>query len=338
MKNKIFSLLGLFLVGGLVTSCDNDQDVSPIISVNKPTMTIDFPTAITVNEGDEIPYTITLSQPVGQEFKVYVVVDQQNSTADGLDSDIDAASVNTAFEKVITFPAFTTTLSGVITINEDELAEPNEILRVVFGETRTSAVNFVPVVSNITIKNVISDELVLDFHYDKTFTGTSGFSSTLCKLSGGSPASPYDVDFLLLDSSYGDTGNLTAQTASCTESMVIDSSIPLGLYHVISNLFADGGLSQIMASSAIGVEDFNIPITVDYLRAGSINKGTFTQETANWFTSATPVGDSQLVVDVIVSEVNGVRKFTIQSTDATTPVVVATGKLKNLKFISNRKK
>lgn len=338
MKNKIVSLFSLFIIAAGFTSCDNGDDVDGIVQVNKPTMTIDFPTAITVTEGTEIPITVTLSAPVGHEFPLYVVLDQVNSTANDGDSDVDASTVNTTFQKVITIPPFVTTFSDVITINEDDLAEGSEILKLNVGDTRTSAVIFQPVVSTITITNVVSDELVLDFHFDKTFTGDGGYSNSLCNIASGTVK--YDVDYLLWDDAFADTGNTDAQTAACVESMTIKLSDHAdGLYHVIAALYTNASLDEAIQSFPyVNAGNFDIPMTVDYLRSGSINKGTFAQEAINWFTASTPEGTLTQVVDVKISTVAGVRKFTIQSTDPTNPVIAATGRMQNKgKYISKHK-
>lgn len=338
MKNKIVSLFSLFIIAAAFTSCDNGDDVTGIVQVNKPTMTIDFPTAISAAEGTTIPLTVNLSAPVGKPFNLYIVLDQPNSTANGSDSDVKDQSVNTTFQKVIEIPAFVTTYSDVITINEDELTEGNEILKLNVGDSRTSAVIFTPVVSTVTITNAIKDELVLDFKYDKSFTGTTGYTNTLCKITTGNPAVHYDIDYLLLDDAFADTGNTDAQTDKCVESMTIGlADYADGLYHVVASLYKNAGLDQTIG--VVGVSDFAIPTTVDYLRAGSINKGTFTQEAVNQFTATTPEGTLTQVVDVKISTVNGVRKFTVQSTDPTNPVIAASGKLSSkVKIVSKHKK
>lgn len=344
MKNKIFSLLTLFLVAGAFTSCDNGDDVDGIVQVNKPTMTIDFPNAITVSEGTEIPVTFTLSAPVGHEFPLFVVMDQPNSSADGDDSDVNEPTTSTTFQKTITIPPFVTTYSTVITINSDDAIEGPEVLKFNIGDTRTSAVTFQPLVSTVTINSVVSDELVLDFHFDKTFTGINGYTNSLCELPPvGTPPSGYDIDFLLVDDSNNDTGNLDAQTAACDESMTIKLSDlnlninPSGLYHVYALLYKKAGLDAILADPLVGVDDFDIPITVDYFKSGGIDPGTFTQEQANWFAATSAEGDFAPVIDVKVTVVNGVRKATIQNTLNTT--VIASGKLSNkFKLVSKRKK
>lgn len=340
MKNKIVTLLSLFIITSAFISCDNGEDVSGVVQINKPTMTIDFPTAITVTEGTTIPVTFNLSAPVGREFNVYIVMDQPNSTANGDDSDLAEQTVNTTYQKLITIPPFVTSFSDIIEINEDDLTEGDEILKVSIGDTRTSAVNFQSVVSTITIKNVVADELVLDFNTNKTFSGSNGYSNTLCAIKDVN-GDGYDIDYLLWDDSFSDTGNTDAQTGSCIESMTIKlSDLPDGLYHVIAALYTNAGLDQAIGEfPLIAAGDFPIPVTVDYLRSGSINKGSFVQDASNQFTASTPEGALTQVVDVLISTVNGVRKFTVQSTDVTNPVIAASGKMSNkAKYISKHKK
>lgn len=339
MKNKIITLFSLIIFTSIFTSCDNGDDVAEVVQINKPTMTIVFPTAVAATEGTTIPVTFNLSAPVGREFNVYVVMDQTNSTANGEDSDIAEQTVNTTFQKLITIPAFVTTFSDVIEISEDDLTEGDEILKLNIGDTRTSAVNFQPVVSTITIKNVVADELVLDFNTNKTFTGSNGYSNNLCALKDVN-GDGYDIDYFLWDAAFADTGNATAQTGNCVETMTIKlTDLPDGLYHVISALFTNAGLDQAIGQfPLIGAGDFSIPVSVDYLRSGSINKGTFVQEEANRYSASTPEGTLSQVVDVKISTVNGVRKFTVQSTDPTNPIISATGKMHNkAKYVSKHK-
>ena len=319
MKKNIINITGLFGLALMFFACDSSQDVTPIAEVSKPAMTIAFPTAVTVNEGDLIPFTLTLSAPVGKDFDVYVVMNQQTSTAGNLDSDVDAATVNTTYQRKFTFPAFSTTYSDFIEIYNDDLKEGNEILGLFIGDTRTTAVTFTPVVSNITIKNVVKDELTLDFHFDKTFYGENGYSNSLCKLKSSLSNDPYDVDFIVYDSTFSPVsypGALGAQTGACTESLTMKlANYPDGLYHITAYLYTNADLDFAMLSfPLIGSPQFDIPITVDYLRSGSIDKGTYTQEAVNYFNSNTGVGSENPVVDVLISTVGGVRKFTVQDT------------------------
>lgn len=335
MKNKILSLFALFLVTSAFVSCSNGDDVDAIVQINKPTMTIDFPAAVTVTEGDQIPFTVNLSAPVGKAFSLFIVLDNQGSTAGALDSDVENSTTNVSYQKVITIPPFVTTYSDVINIYEDDLAEPNETLKLIVGDTRTSAVNFQPVISTVTILNKVSDELSLTFNIDKTFTGANGYTNTICNLKNAAGTGGYDVDYILYDDAFADTGNTTAQTGTCNEVMTINATDLIdGLYHVTAYLYDNAGLN--VKATTFGVAQFNVPVKVDYIRPGGIDKGTFTQESANWFTSATINGAENQVVDVLLSTVGGKRKFTIQDTMGNE---IATGKMsKKGKFVSKRSK
>lgn len=320
MKKNIVKFFSLLIATTFFVSCDESgDDVAPIVNVAKPTMTIDIPTAITVSEGDVIPFTLNLSAPVGEAFSFFIVM-QTGSTAGALDSDVENTTVNTTFQKVITVPPFVTTYSGVINIYTDDLAEPTENLILSIGDSRTTAVTFVPSILNVTILNTVSDELKLDFFFDRTFTGSNGYTNTICNFSKGTPSTPaaerYDVDFIVYDANFNDLSVFDAQTGSCNESLTMKlSDYADGLYHITAYLYTNADLdTAILSSPLVSNGDFNIPITVDYLRAGSINKGTYTQEAVNFLTAASPVGSEYQVVDILISTVNGVRKFTIQDT------------------------
>lgn len=341
MKKNIIKITGLFGFAFMFFACDSQQDLAPIAEVSKPTMTIAIPTAVTANEGDLIPFTLTLSSPIGKDFDVYVVMNQQKSTAGNLDSTVESATVNTTYQQKFTIPAFSTTFSDVIEIYNDDLKEGDENLVINFGDTRTTAVSFAPVESTITIKSLVKDELTLDFHFDKTFYGANGYSNTLCNLASSITAAPnnkYDVDFIVYDNTFTDMGILDAQTGSCTESLTMKlADYPDGLYHITAFLWTNADLDFAMLSfPLVGSAQFDIPITVDYLRSGSIDKGTYTQEAVNYFNSNTAAGTENQVVDVLISTVGSERIFTIQDTAGN---ISASGKAASRKFVhtKNRK-
>lgn len=321
MKINFIKLASFVSVFVAFTSCQDDK-VEPIVSIAKPDMSISFPTAITVNEGDLIPFTLTLASPVNTTFPVYVTVYQNESTATGVDSSIKD-SFNTSFQTVINVPAFSTLVSGNIEIKNDDLKESVEKLVISFGDSRTSAVNFVPVKSTITINNVIGNKLDLVFRTDRKVSGSNGFSSTLCELTNAlvgaaDPNYKFDIDYIVLNSAFVPVtypGNAAAQTGNCVEKLTMKlSDYPNGLYHIEANLFGNAGLDTAAISfPAVGTPNFDIPVSVDYLRSGGINFNTFVQDGVNQFNNLTPVNSQNPVVDVLISTVGGVRKFTLQS-------------------------
>lgn len=314
MKKNIVKIFSLLLVTSLFVSCNDDQDVASIVEIDKPTMDIDILPAVTAAEGTTVPFTLTLDRPVGHDFDVYIMR-QVTSTADNEDSDVSSDYANTSYQKRISFPAFTTTYSGFIEISEDELAEGDENLILQIGESRTSAVNFTPAMTNITITNVVSDVLDLTFNFDREFTAGDNTYS-LCDITSDLSGDPYDVDFLVYDDSFNDLGVLDAQTGACPEKISMDLNDYVdGTYHITAYLYtnADIDLAEI-GFPLVSIPEFNIPITVDYLRAGSINKGRYNQEAVNYFTSNSAVGSENQVVDIVISTVGANRIFTIQDT------------------------
>ncbi len=329
MKNKSFyKVFCLVVITALIVSCSYDQKVDAVVQVAKPTMTIAIAPTATVNEGGSLPFTLTLSSPVSEEFNVFIMLDGQKSTADKFDSDVSSSTSSAAIQKVVTIAPFQTVYNGTINIASDDLAEPTEILSLIIGESRTTAVNFLPATTQISITNIVADELKLSFNFNRTFSAPNGYTNSLCALVSpvATPATGYDVDFIVYkDPSTTPLPVYDAQTSACTEKLTMKlANFTNGLYHIKANLYTNGDLDTVSLINSI--PQFNIPITVDYLRSGSINAGTYTQEASNFFTSATAVGSENPVVDVLISTVGGVRKFTIKNTAG---VVSASGKFHN---------
>ncbi|MET0944738.1 MAG: hypothetical protein ABWY22_04990 [Flavobacterium sp.] len=328
MKNKFSKIIGLLAFAAMVSSCDQGEDIAPIVDLNKPTMEIVAPAAITTDEGTEIPVTFNLSAPVGEEFDLFVIL-EQSSTADGLDSSVEDAYQNTAFQQRITIPAFVTTYTTTIVINEDVDAEALEHLIITIGDTRTSAVIFQPKTIDVSINNVVADALKLDFHFDKTF-GVNGYTNTLCNVVSDpnvtGTADHYDIDFIVYDENGNDLSVFDAQTGACTESLTMKlADYADGRYDIFAYLYTNASLDLAeLTFPLLGMAQFDIPITVDYSRAGSIN-GLYTQETDNFFNSNTPVDSENYVMSVVIATdaVTGVRTFTIQNGAG---IVSATGK------------
>ncbi len=329
MKNKSISKIVCFvLLTASFFSCSSDQKIDSIVNVAKPTMTIAVSPTATVAEGGSVPFTLTLSSAVSEEFIVFIMLDGANSTADKFDSDVSSSTSSAAYQKAITFAPFQTVVNGSINIATDDLVEQTETLSLIVGESRTTAVNFIPAVTKISITNVIAGELNLAFNYDKPFTGANGYNNSLCALKSpvATPATSYDIDFVVYkDASTTPLPLYDAQTDACTEKLTMKlSALADGLYRIKAKLYTNGDLDTVCFVNA--VPQFSIPITVNYYRSGSITAGLYTQEAANYLTSSSAVGSELPVVDVLISTVAGVRKFTVQNTAG---VISASGKFYN---------
>lgn len=313
MNNKFLRFLGVAAILSLSVSCDKEEDVDSIVQVHKPNMTISVASVTNAVEGDIVPFTLTFDEPVGRDFNLYILR-LNGSTASDLDSSVSELYPNTAYQQVVAIPAGTTTFIGGIEIELDDLKEETEQLLLTIGDTRTYDVNFTPVDITINIENVVSEELKLDFHFNRTFSGSNGFSSSLCEIESELSATNYDIDFIVYDSMGNDLPVYDAQTANCEESLTMNiNDYADGIYDITAYLYtnADLDLAEI-AFPLVDVPEFMIPITVDYMRSGAF-KGLYTQEVVNQFTSNSPVGSENYVmsVEVYTDAVDGVRKFRI---------------------------
>ena len=313
MNNKFLRFLGVAAILSLSVSCDKEEDVDSIVQVHKPNMTISVASVTNAVEGDIVPFTLTFDEPVGRDFNLYILR-LNGSTASDLDSSVSELYPNTAYQQVVAIPAGTTTFIGGIEIESDDLKEVTEQLLLTIGDTRTYDVNFTPVDITINIDNVVSDELKLDFHFNRTFSGSNGFSSSLCEIESVLSATNYDIDFIVYDSMGNDLGVLDAQTGNCEESLTMNiNDYADGIYDITAYLYtnADLDLAEI-AFPLVDVPEFMIPITVDYMRSGAF-KGLYTQEVVNQFTSNSPVNSENYVmsVEVYTDAADGIRKFRI---------------------------
>lgn len=327
MNNKFLRFLGVAAVLSLSISCDKEEDVDGIVQVHKPDMTITVAPVTDAVEGDIVPFTLIFSEPVGRDFNLYVMR-LNGSTASDLDSSVSELYPNTAYQQVISIPAGTTTFIGGIEIELDDLKEETEQLLLTIGDTRTYDVNFTPVDITINIDNLVSKDLKLDFHFDRTFSGSNGFSSSLCEIQSVLSDTNYDIDFIVYDSMGNDLGIADAQTGNCVESLTMNvDDYADGIYDITAYLYANADLDIAeLAFPLVDVPEFMIPITVDYLKSGAFN-GVYTQEVANQFTSNTPVDSESYVmsVEAYTDLTDGVRKFRVLNS---TGVVSAEGRVR----------
>lgn len=322
--NKYLKVLGVFAFASVLFSCDKEESVAAIVDLNKPNMTIDMPTAINAQEGDEVPFTLNFDKPVGREFSLFVVM-LNESTASKDDSSVSEPYPNTAYQQQFVIPAGSLSFTDKIVIANDDDNDPNEVLVLSIGDSRTSAVIFTPKVVSITIGNVVKDELVLDFFYNRTFGPNGAYD--LCSLQSDVSGDGYDIDFIVYDQDFNELPIYGAQTGACNESLKMKlADYPDGIYNITAFLYenADLELAQ-FGFPLVGIPEFNIPISVKYVRSGSFG-GTYNQDAADFLTSNSPAGSEQYVisVEVYTDVVDGARKFKVFNLNTT--VVSGMGK------------
>jgi hypothetical protein len=264
IKFKLFVSVAFLAL--TTVSCDETNDPAEIISTDSyPTATFQA-SATTVNEKDGL-FTVKVAIDKMLTRGLTFSAEQTGGTA-VLHDDYDIVETIIApFSKEATI---------VVKFYSDAIPEAAKTLQL--QVTTPSLANryflnpeTVLPAYNITINNYVSNTLDLKLNYDKAFLdGTT--AKTLCGIG-------YDMDFLVLDANYNDTGNYQAAASGCPELLTVSpAKFPNGTYHIFYDLYDNHGLP------AMNTPEFTIPISVDYSRAGFAS-GTFKHEAEFAFTS-----------------------------------------------------
>ena len=267
---KVLSLSALSLLFSMV-SCDSDDATgnSTLIVTDgvAASFSPDFDNSATlvVNEEDEETFTYQIVLNKAQAVDVHIHVSQ--IAGDAVEDE------DFKMDHTIVIPANTTVGTGSIKILNDIFVEGTEMFTIQVGDEKTSNASFTPVNVSFEINNYLGTELDLTFNFGKSFYYHGG-SLSLCAIG-------YDMDYYVLDSGFGDTGIYDAATGACpAESLVlsVDPTHPNyladGIYYIYYDIYDDGGLS------GANHDDFEIPTTVDYNRAGGIDPAVFDQESS----------------------------------------------------------
>ena len=169
MKNMKINLFALALVigGTFVTSCSEDDATgNSVLEVNSGvtgSVVTDFDSsaALTVNEVDEETFTYMVSISEAQPVDIHLTVSQISGSATP-DEDF-------TFDSVVVIPAYATTASGSISILNDLTPESLESFTLQIGGVNTSNATIPVKTVTFNIVNELSNELKLDFHFNRTF-------------------------------------------------------------------------------------------------------------------------------------------------------------------------
>lgn len=307
--NKLNTLALSLLCGSLLfTSCNEDDatGASTLIVNDGVTgvVTTDFDSSVTINvdEFDEDAFTysvtITEAQPVDIQISVKQIAGDATEDEDF------------TFDHTVVIPAYSLTAVGNIAIKNDVTVEGMEGFTLQIGDINTSNASIPTKTVSFTINNYLSADLDLTFNFDQDFSYQGDILSS-CAIG-------YDMDYYVLDSSFNDTGIYDAADSGCPEHLTLsaDGSLADGVYYIYYEIYDDGGLDNVYH------DIFEIPTTVDYIRAGGITAGSFTQEAAFVPNSVSGNGDSEYVITI---ELNA-GVFTLSNNNSD---ILATGKSNN---------
>lgn len=323
MNNNI-KLFSIVLVTTLFASCDNKDttgqstlEVTPnvVATVSAVTSTLSFSATNTVAEANENEFVYKITLSAAQTKDVHFQVSQIDGTA--------TEDADFTFDHEIVIPAYSTMGTAKIKILKDRVKEITETLTLQIGDITTANATLVPKTVSFSITNYVSTFLDLSFAFNRSFNigfnnpwvatlPGSGTVFSLCQIG-------YDFDFLVLDSSFNDIGNYQAATGACVEKMSLNgATLANGTYYVVSTLYNDRGLSS------TAHDEFAIPISVTYGKAGVIDDAVFEQDSAFW-ASSLDVGSATAPNNYVLefTLLNGV--FTLKNGTST----IATGRTVN---------
>jgi hypothetical protein len=257
-----YLLLAVLAFGGLLVACNDD--VEDLGKKEKPVLTADGSTSITVTEGNDAVLNFKLSKAINEPIQYRLVMLDESSATDQDDYVIPGCRSNdpdcVAIEEnggpvgyIFEIPAYTTEYSVNIATIFDDLGEGDEHLKLKVISNRTLLGTVGDLVYDIIIKNAVSDDLNIRLDWSGTFTsGTEIVENCTLDLD----LELYDSDFNLIDNSY----------TNCPEGLILETAtLPDGTYYLDASLWTTSGY----------FENVNIPANLTFVKPGTAFNETF---------------------------------------------------------------
>jgi len=244
--------LGLFIV-----ACNDD--VEDLGKKDKPVLTANGPTAITVSEGSDAVLKFKLNKAISEPIQYRLVILNDESTATDQDDYVipgcrsnDPSCV--AIEEnggpvgyVFEIPEFTTEYDVNVATIFDDFPEGVETLKLKVISNRTLLGVVDELYYTITINNSASNDLNIRLNWDGTFT-EGGVEIDNCDLD--LDLELYNAANTLIDFSYSD----------CPEGLILDATtLPNGTYTLFASLWTTAG----------HLEPVNIPAFITFIKPGT---------------------------------------------------------------------
>lgn len=258
---KYHILVALFL-GLFFIACNKDAE--DLGKKEKPELTANGATSITVSEGTDAVLNFKLSKAINQPIQYRLVMLDESTATDQEDYVIPGCRSNdpncVAIEEnggpvgyIFEIPAYTTEYSVNISTIFDDISEADEHLKLKVISNRTLLGTVNDLFFDVTIKNSVSDDLNIRLNWSGTFnSGTEVVDNCTLDLD----LELYDSNFDLLDFSY----------SNCPESLILNTAtLPDGTYYLDASLWTTSGYS----------ENINIPAHLTFVKPGTVFNETY---------------------------------------------------------------
>jgi hypothetical protein len=259
-----YYVIAILSTGLLFIACN--KDVEDLGKKEKPVLTADGPTAITVTEGTDAVLKFKLNKAIDKPIQYRLVILNEESTAtDQVDYVIPGCRSNdpscVAIEEnggpvgyIFEIPAYTTEYTvNIATILDDQFEETETLkLKVISNRTLLGTVD--NLFFDIAIKNYVSNDLNIRLNWNGSFTsGTETLDN----------CSTLDMDLELYDSN---GGLVDFSYTNCPESIIMNSTdLPDDTYTLYASLW----------STSNYFENINIPANITFIKPGTIANQTY---------------------------------------------------------------
>jgi len=257
-----YLILAAISLGGIFIACDDD--VEDLGHKDKPELTANGSTSITVTEGNDAVLNFKLSKAINKPIQYRLVMLEESSATDQDDYVIPGCRSNdpdcVAIEEnggpvgyIFEIPAYTTEYSVNITTMFDDLPEGDEHLKLKVVSNRTLLGTVNDLEFDITIQNALTNDLNIRLNWGGTFTsGTENVDNCTLDMD----LEFYDSNLDLVDFSY----------SGCPESIVLHTAdLPNGTYYLVASLWSTAGFS----------ENINVPANIQFVKPGTAFNQTY---------------------------------------------------------------
>jgi hypothetical protein len=245
---QIFKYIGIAAFAcSMFTSC-SDDDVTGLSTIDYSPVTVTLTSSennITIDETTigENGYVITVTATIDNPLPIDIIVPLTQTGGTATAEDFSFGSIR--------IPSSLTSASTEVIINQTGNLEGNETLSI--GAVDNS------MITNASVNPFSLDVNIENDYVDYTFTLNFDWSGYVFpeedENNSDLPFCDMDLDFLLIDASFSDTGNYAAATASCPEELVLDGrTVADGVYYIYAELYANP-----YSSSDFGVQ---VPLTI----------------------------------------------------------------------------
>ncbi len=262
LRYNYFLLAIVALTTAFIACNDDDEDLG---KKDKPVLTANGPTDITVSEGNDAVLKFKLNKAISEPIQYRLVILNDESTATDQDdyvipgcrsNDPDCVAIEEnggPVGYIFEIPEYTTEYEVNIATIFDDFSETPEKLRLKVISNRTLLGTVDELYYTININNSASEDLNVRFNWSGTFT-SGGNEVDNCDLD--LDLELYDSSFDLIDFSY----------SNCPESLLLDTSaLPDGTYTLVASLWTTAGYS----------ETINIPASLTFIKPGTVFNETF---------------------------------------------------------------